>query len=457
MDASMSLWCGISSSVRRLENRAFVVALLSGMLLAACSVSKRDYDDGTTPDRGGGAGGDAGATGSQSGGRTGEGGAGSKDDSADCTAGLRDCDGNTPRRCDDQGRWQEEESCPEVCDAGVCRERVWSAVGVPSATPVGLGSVSLACEGASPYVAFVSSEESTVWGKLHVRRLEGGDWVPVGEPGFAEGLAPSLAFSGGVPHVAFEDEKNDSKLTLMRHDGAAWVSVGPPGFSSDQGRAPALAFSGTMPYVAYRDSASNPYNPPLVVVRYDGETWAKVGELGEVAYRHEIALVDQTPYVVFDGSLANSYMMSYTGSSWSYVGAGGLDDAGSSSLAFLGATPYVAFQQTGEGAGGVSVRMYNGSAWVNVGSEQFSDGIGSEPSIQLGDAFPYVAFRDDANDSKLTVMSFNGSAWVNVGGSAGVSEKRADRPQLAICSGTLYVAFTSGGGVDHELTVMKFD
>lgn len=439
----------------RLLSLVCVGALLTASAGAACSANKRNYDE-LAPSGSGGGGGSAGDLLTSGGGRTGEGGVDPGAD-AECTAGARDCVGDIPRECADDGHWREEDPCPEVCDAGACRKRAWSVTAAPWPTPIST-RISLACKGSSPYVAFVTDDPARAWGDLHVRRLEDEEWVAVGQPGFAEGLSPSLAFSEGVPHVAFEDKKNDSKVTVVRYDGNAWMNVGPLGFSSDAALEPSLGFAENVPYVAYGDRSGSPYNPKLVVVRYDGTAWVKVGDPDVVTHGHEIEFVGSTPYVGFYGDHSEQGLMSYTGSSWVDVGAGGIDALSAPSVAFQGSTPYVAFTYAG-GGGGIIVRMFNGTAWVAVGSEQFSYGVGMDPSIQIADGTPYVAFRDLNHDNKLTVMSFNGSAWVNVGGDAGISEGLADRPQLAICSGTPYVAFAtkSADDTDWHLSVMKYD
>lgn len=69
----------------------------------------------------------------------------------------------------------------------------------------------------------------------------------------------------------------------------------------------------------------------------------------------------------------------------------------------------------------LSVKRFNGTSWVNVGSGFASYGVSGGPQDHISLAFnpstnePYVAFRDFANSNKATVKRFNGTSWVDVG------------------------------------------
>src|SRR5688572_30719459 len=99
----------------------------------------------------------------------------------------------------------------------------------------------------------------------------------------------------------------------------------------------------------------------------------------------------------------------------SYNGAGytsiAIDDSG---------TPYVAYRDE-DNSYKTTVRKFNGTNWVTVGSAGFSAGAASHTSIAIdGSGTPYVVYRDAGNSDKATMMKFNGTNWVTVG-SAGFS------------------------------------
>lgn len=39
-----------------------------------------------------------------------------------CTPGAKGCSGNVPQVCDEHGKWQAGEACPNKCKAGVCED-----------------------------------------------------------------------------------------------------------------------------------------------------------------------------------------------------------------------------------------------------------------------------------------------------------------------------------------------
>jgi hypothetical protein len=95
---------------------------------------------------------------------------------------------------------------------------------------------------------------------------------------------------------------------------------------------------------------------------------------------------------------------------------------------------------------------------VNVGSAGFSEGMASYISLAFdpSDSLPYVAFSDDGNNDKATLMKFTGINWVNVG-NPGFSAGSAWYTSLTFNPpGQPYVAFQDWGN-SHKATVMKFD
>ena len=124
----------------------------------------------------------------------------------------------------------------------------------------------------------------------------------------------------------------------------------------------------------------------------------------------------------------------------------------SSAINSLG-TPYVAFQDNANSSK-TTVMKFDGANWVLVGSAGFSSGSASWQSLAIDNSgTPYVAFQDMGNSSKTTVMKFGGTGWVVVG-AAGFSAGTARHQSLAIDnSGTPYVAYADGPYV----YVMKFN
>jgi hypothetical protein len=63
-----------------------------------------------------------------------------------------------------------------------------------------------------------------------------------------------------------------------------------------------------------------------------------------------------------------------------------------------------------------TVMMFNGTNWVNVGIEGFSAGAVNWTSLAFSPTGePYVAYEDFVNFQAATVMKYDGTNWVNVG------------------------------------------
>jgi len=160
-------------------------------------------------------------------------------------------------------------------------------------------------------------------------------------------------------------------------------------------------------------------------------------------------------------NLTTSAATAFTGLDWSEVGNAGFSagTANASSLVFApDGTPYVAFGDEGND-NKATVMKFSDDAWITVGNTGFSAGMATSTSLAFApDGTPHLVYSDYGNGSngKATVMKLNGGSW-NVVGSAGFSADIASSPSLAFApDGTPYVAF---GGDDYNntrATVMRF-
>ncbi len=116
----------------------------------------------------------------------------------------------------------------------------------------------------------------------------------------------------------------------------------------------------------------------------------------------------------------------------------------------------VAFRDDANGQK-TTVMRWNGSAWSVVGTPGISAGGTDSQSLALDAAgHPVVAFRDDANGGKTTVMRWNGSAWATVG-AAGISAGAAYYQSLALdAAGNPVVAFRDDAN-GQKTTVMRWN
>jgi hypothetical protein len=146
--------------------------------------------------------------------------------------------------------------------------------------------------------------------------------------------------------------------------------------------------------------------------------------------------------------------------SWTYVGDAGFSAglAIFTSIAFSpSGEPYVAYNDQAN-SDKASVMKFDGSNWVTVGNAGFTAGEAVGPSLAFSpvDGEPYVAYSDTLLSYKASVMKFNGTSWVTVG-DEGFSAGYMQGISIAFSlSGQPYVAYTDGpnGG---RATVMKYD
>ena len=109
--------------------------------------------------------------------------------------------------------------------------------------------------------------------------------------------------------------------------------------------------------------------------------------------------------------------------------------------------PYVVSSDANN-SGKLTVKKFDGSNWITVGTAGFSGGTTGLPSLAIDGVTPYVSFSDASNNGKGTVMKFDGNNWVTVG-AVGFSTNSVGDVSLSFSGNTPYV--TCGG------TMQRFD
>ena len=246
---------------------------------------------------------------------------------------------------------------------------------------------------------------------------------------------PSLTVApNGTPYVAWQYwnlDEDQGYIYVRRWNGSSWEEVGAGSASGGgishtdgAGSASAAVAPGGVPYVAWTDWRWDTVENEIFVRRWNGSSWEEVGA----------------------GSAGGSGISDNSG------------DSGAPSLAIApNGTPYVAWSDSSGGDAEIYVRRWNGSSWEEVGTDSASGGGISDNSSGSGapalavamDGTPYVAWNDDGDgDMEIYVRRWNWRTWEEVGvGSAsggGVSDTGggSDYPALAAApDGTLYVAW----------------
>ena len=154
----------------------------------------------------------------------------------------------------------------------------------------------------------------------------GPGWVQTGSalPGVSSSAAPSVsADSAGNPWCAVYNAQTGNPAVFALRAGV-WTEMGASQLGSGGGQVVQLAFDhGNTPYIVYDEA--NPGGPAasLVVERYNGTAWVKVGvtNLLSTGAGHVIAFDSgNTPYVVSTGDGLDFRVMKLSGGDWTMVG-----------------------------------------------------------------------------------------------------------------------------------------
>jgi large repetitive protein len=239
-----------------------------------------------------------------------------------------------------------------------------------------------------------------------------------------------------------------------------WSMVGTTGFP-DGKSALAIAPDGTT-YMALIESSTG----LMTVRKYDtsSASWIIVGNTGFGDSSSDILMAvapDGTPYVqYYDPTGIGETEIKFNGSAWVTVGSHNFSAFYNTMAIAPDGTPYVAYRD--DATGYLCVMKFDGANWVYVGITNFGF-LYSSPSLAFAaDGTPHVAYSDKG---VIRVLKFDAaiSSWSSVGPGA-LSSGTAQSPSLAFApDGTLYCAFNDqlpfspGSWADNFATVMRFD
>lgn len=277
------------------------------------------------------------------------------------------------------------------------------------------GSTVLAFSAGTPYVAW--QEENGVSAQVYVKRYTGGQWQQVGswlnQAGGNQAQHPWLTFSGTTPYVAWEEANAATSLIYVkRYNGAGWEMIGTPlnVNAADQATNPKIEIGQTTPFVTWIEFNGSHWIGYLKA--WNGADWESYGAeinrntWANFAWTH-LAVLETTPFVSWienDGVADQAYVAQYSGAGWDLVGGSlnldGNQNSASTTLAFLGATPYAAWTESNGVSRQLEVRFFQGGSWQTLGSSLNLDTLqdADGPDLGFSGTTPYVVW-DELNSA----------------------------------------------------------
>ena len=155
-------------------------------------------------------------------------------------------------------------------------------------------------------------------------------------------------------------------------------------------------------------------------------------------------------------SSTQNYTVTVIVAQWASVGNPGFSIGSTTytSLAVDHGTPYLAYSDDANG-NKATVMRFNGAFWEAVGNPGFSAGSAYYIKLVIDNGIPYVIYQDGGNSFKATVMKFNGVSWESIG-NPGFSVGAAFYTTLVVSHGIVYTAYQDAAN-NHKATVMKFN
>jgi hypothetical protein len=323
-------------------------------------------------------------------------------------------------------------------------DKRWRLVTVTPAFPPAVGDYAqVAAAGGALYYALVDQNYNVV-----VRRFDGTTWETLGGGGFLadkslQGRAGYLSLavsSAGTPYVVYGAYLTEG-VTVMRFDGQSWVTVGSTEFT--WGTPGAFTIDGASPVVAVWQPG-----PSIVstVYRYDAASgWVSLGTVPNMEEGVFSAGGNGLYAAYRDMAHGRKASVSrYNGGGWALVGSAAFSDDCVYNLSLASEpSPWIAYDVGCVAGSGLTVRRLQGPNWLLVGTHEPQQ---QQPSLQVLDSTPYVAYVDNTRDGRVSIKTYDGG-WKDVS-YPGISKGTAKNLRLLSDGGRLIVSFYDGGDND---------
>lgn len=202
------------------------------------------------------------------------------------------------------------------------------------------------------------------------------------------------------------------------------------------------------------------------VPSFSGSEWEFVGSAkfakSQFAKNYAKIKVDayDIPWVIFVETSIVS-VLKFNGIDWEQVGAGGIADGINISYTDItfdsNNTPFICFTDKVGSERFLRVLSFDGTKWNDVGSS-VSAGYMSYNSLAFdNNGVLHIAYSDYNFEGKAVVKKYNGTNWVNVG-TQGFTPSLATNIELVFdSSNTPHISFIDPSQASSEASVMKFN
>ncbi len=253
------------------------------------------------------------------------------------------------------------------------KDNQWTELGDTGVSEGVAGSMSLAAENGTPYLALV--ERIDGMDVLVTKKFNNGAWellpgeIEPGEPPLTPGAKnynPSLQVKDGIPYLAYT-ALNMDHAKLKKHEGGQWIQLG----------------GGTIPAI----------KTPIVTVRVDD---------------------NGIPYVAYanlpDGSTTHgeTTVARVVDNAWEFVGGTAfIDNMLALYPAFYldGTTPYIGYSDLARSMK-ATVKRFNGTSWEAVGPDAFTAGEAHATSLVIQKGVPHLAFLERTPSNRGLVSRY---------------------------------------------------
>ncbi|MEY3231156.1 MAG: Bifunctional hemolysin/adenylate cyclase precursor, partial [Planctomycetota bacterium] len=317
-----------------------------------------------------------------------------------------------------------------------------SRLGLSGSAGLSEDAASAAASDGSVYTAWAESQNGSF--EIYVARFQGGAWTQLAGSAQGGGISatsgtsrsPSIALDGANPVVAWAetDASGNTNIRVARWNGSAWIALGASlsaaGISgSNLAESPKVVMSGSTPVVAWIDRTGGIRN--VHIRRFTGGAWQELG-VGSASSDG----VSNSAIDVADLSLA----------------------AGPTGRLAVAWTQSFAAQDRE-----IYLLEWNGTSWASLGGSVSGGGVSNnasesaQPSLAyLGDTL-FVAWQDNTLDrSSILAARFTGGAWqplgAPLGGSISGSTGRVSMPQLASTGTSLQLAWVDSTVLSRTTT-----